>query len=588
MMKLDSLQIIPRGEKGWGTKELSFAKAITQLYGANGTGKTPLVKSIAFCLGYPSIFRDDIYVHCSSAILSISIDKAKYKLERKYQTDFDVTVYEPSNSQQKFYNEAEFSRYILELIGYDSPHLITLRNEVTQPYLATVLPIFYLDQDNGYDDFYKAPRNFIKDQFAEMVRVAASFPAKNSFDKKKSLIDAKVIVDRAHKKVYRLKSLYERVLMDSEVGSLSIKELDEQINTLRNLIELTKASKNIKKETTGSIDKLISLKMLQARETQDELNILEKKLSSIKSIKEEIEAEINTLSLNEESRRIFMSFNDICSVKGCGLFLGSNESYGKSLLYLKDQIKDLVITSESSELKVEILKSTLTNYLDDIETFTRERDKVLEDDNLDVVVDVIHKSLSEVIDLEIKKKEKEAIEELEEKYLLAEEELNHAINKQESLSSAPNKSSLDIIRFQTSLKVSIIKWVNIINTKNISTNIDFVDGFKPNYGTEKLKQLSGSTHLRAVLSYHAALFEQINECSPLGFKFLILDTPGQHDISVEDLDLYIMALKAFADENNIQIIFSSTRYMYQPDVNDISWKPLYDDGFEQTMFMGKQ
>jgi hypothetical protein len=270
------------------------------------------------------------------------------------------------------------------------------------------------------------------------------------------------------------------------------------------------------------------------------------------------------------------------------LFLGSNESYGKNLLYLKDQIKDLVVTSKSSELKVEILKVTLSNYLNDIETLSRERNKVLESENLDVIVDVIHKSLSEVIDLEIKKKEIEAVEELEERYLLAEEELNHAINKQESLSSAPNKSSIDIIRFQASLKTSIIKWVNIINTKNISTNIDFVDGFKPNYGAEKLKQLSGSTHLRAVLSYHAALFEQINACSPFGFKFLILDTPGQHDISVADLELYILALKTFADENDIQIIFSSTRYMYQSDVNDTNWKPNYDDDFEQTMFMGMQ
>jgi hypothetical protein len=282
-----------------------------------------------------------------------------------------------------------------------------------------------------------------------------------------------------------------------------------------------------------------------------------------------------------------LSFDVLCSVLGCGLFLGSYESYGKNLLYLKDQIKDLVITSNSAKLKIEVLKSTLQNHLNDLDTLNKEREEALEDNEHHILVSSIHKCLTEIINLEVNKKEKEAIGLLEEKYLKAEDELNHALNKLESLSSSPSSSSLEIIRFQSSFKESIIKWIDIINTNNISKRIDFIDGFKPNFGAEKLKQLSGSTHLRAVLSFHAALFEQIIEINKSGIRFLILDTPGQHDISVDDLDLYITALKSLADDYDVQIIFSTTRYKYKADKNDKTWTPAYEDNsFSQKMFLG--
>jgi uncharacterized small protein (DUF1192 family) len=589
MMKLKSLQITPNGENGWGTKELEFSDAVTQLYGPNGTGKTPLIKSLAYCLGYPSVFRNDIYAKCHSSILTITHDNKIYKLERMFSDTFDVVVHEPTNTQQNFYNEQDYSKYLFELLNYEYPYLVSIRNEATRPYLSSLLPIFYVGQDQGYDGFYKPPTSFIKDQFEEMVRLSAKFPLKNSFSKRKNAIDAKAAEERARKRTHQIKSLYEQLLNDTDVGTLSLEEIEKQILVFKAEIEKVKSGNNIKANTTSSIDKLISLKMQQAREVGDELKVLEKKCLSIESVQSEIEVEINTLSLNEESRRIFMSFSEICSVQGCGLFLGSNESYGKNLLYLKDQIKDLVISADTAQLRVEILKSTLDTHLKDIENLNKEREKAQAEDNLNVVVDSIHKTITAIIELEIKKKEIESLHELEAKYINAENELNYAINKVEAQLSSPNKSSLDIIKFKSNLQSSIIKWVEIIKTKNIAKEIEFVDGFKPNYGEEKLRQLSGSTHLRAVLSFHAALFEQLIQGHQNGMRFLILDTPGQHDISSEDLDLYISALKDLADKTSIQIIFSTTTYKYESKANDIDWLPTYmDDGFEQKMFMGKQ
>ncbi|RMU25494.1 AAA family ATPase [Pseudomonas avellanae] len=50
-MKFESLEIIQNNPDGWRSGELEFGEAITQLYAKNGSGKTPLIQAIMFCLG---------------------------------------------------------------------------------------------------------------------------------------------------------------------------------------------------------------------------------------------------------------------------------------------------------------------------------------------------------------------------------------------------------------------------------------------------------------------------------------------------------------------------------------------------------
>ena len=336
--------------------------------------------------------------------------------------------------------------------------------------------------------------------------MCTNLPAKNSFNKKKTIIDAKRTVERLDKKIHRLKGLYNDALNESDIGNLTIIEIDNQINLLKSKIEDIKSSQNLKLDVTDNIDRLISSKMTQIRILKEELSTLESKCASITSIRSEIEIEINTLSLNEEARKVFKSFADICAVDGCGLFLGSSESYGKNLLYLKDQIKDLEISNISSEKRIAVIKAELKTHLDDIETLNKERTDALEDDSINSLIESVHISLSEIVALEIKKREIESINELEEKYLLVERERDIAINKQESLGKGINKSSLELVRFQSNIKDSISRWKNIINTKNVSDSIALYDEFKATFGSEKLSQLKGSTKLRVVLAYHAAIF----------------------------------------------------------------------------------
>ena len=89
-MKLLSLRMEPAGATGWSSETLMFGKQITQLFGPNGCGKTPVIQSMAHALGYPVKFREDVLRNCSAAVLRIQTQGGEIELRRKLGSAFDV------------------------------------------------------------------------------------------------------------------------------------------------------------------------------------------------------------------------------------------------------------------------------------------------------------------------------------------------------------------------------------------------------------------------------------------------------------------------------------------------------------------
>ncbi|MDF5971702.1 hypothetical protein P4117_27075 [Pseudomonas aeruginosa] len=191
-MKFESLEIIPNSPNGWHSGELKFGEAITQLYAKNGSGKTPLIQAMMFCLGLHVQFRDDIVRNCKMARLKVMLNGKGFTLERMMGDSFDLTVKVDNKTENRFYNEEDFSKFMLKSLKLRSDRLVTNGNTPTIPYFSALLPLFYLDQDQGYSEYYAPPRpGFIKNQFSEMVRLAANFPPQHSYDKKKKAIEVK-------------------------------------------------------------------------------------------------------------------------------------------------------------------------------------------------------------------------------------------------------------------------------------------------------------------------------------------------------------------------------------------------------------
>ena len=167
-MRLKSLQVEPLGEGGWETPLLEFGHRTTMLFAANGSGKSPVVRMLASALGFPNNFRAEILEKCSAVVLHAEVDGEPLRIRRALEAkngDFYATI-EFGGEQTEHISEASFSSALFKLLGLKPPRLVSNKGTEAQPYIATLLPLFYLIHGHGYSSAYRAPSSCIADQFA--------------------------------------------------------------------------------------------------------------------------------------------------------------------------------------------------------------------------------------------------------------------------------------------------------------------------------------------------------------------------------------------------------------------------------------
>jgi DNA repair exonuclease SbcCD ATPase subunit len=581
-MKLKSLKIFPKGVNGWSSEEFIFGSEITQLFGPNGCGKTPLMQSIVFCLGFPSIFRDEIYHRCDYATLNIEFQEEIYEISRIFSRDTDISVVEPSGSYQRFYNERDYSDYLFSLFNLETEKLVTTSNKLGYPYMGSLLPIYYLDQDEGYSEIYSPPDRFIKDQFSEMMRIAFGLPVKHSFDEKKDKILAKEELDFVDKLVNERSRELARVKSESGLSDEEVESTEREIGVLELRLQSYKNSSVRKDDASEAIQRLINGNFKKIYEIDAELQETDARIRSKTKIIDEINVEINTLSLNEDARRVFLSFEEICKSSSCSLFASTSESYGKNLLYLRDQIKDLERNSEIEANREAVLKARRADLVQqncDLEKSHSEHNNSSE---AATIVEAISSIKNQIFALQIKLADRKKIAALEKRYFDTIVKRDRALDKYESFTT-DRSSNPSLIKIRADLRANFIRWLTILNTKNVSLDIAYKDDFTPTLGPESVGQLKGSTKVRAVLAYHAAVLELLAAREQSVLKILILDTPKQHEINSEDLNRYFVALKDVSHKFGIQVVFSTTEYHYGIKENDKEWVPM-EPGEEQNMF----
>lgn len=580
-MKLLSLKINGRDFSGLESDELIFGEHITELYGPNGCGKTPILQSISYCLGYPCKFRDDIYKLCKSATLTFTIGNNNFRATRDFEhTEFILSLSCNGNISM-FYNQADYSKYILENLSLAYPSLLTTQNKQSYPYLATILPIFYLDQDLGYSKFYYSPSNYIKDQFSEMLRIVFFLPEKHSFDVKRKSINLM-------EEIKYLDNSLAIQRRDIEIAKeankdKNIESIDNSIIDLKNELTVLKSSKSLKNDSLHSIDEIIKRQKENLRDLNGELSFIARRESSLVQIMKEINTEINTLNLNEEAKRIFRSFEEICPSIDCKMFSRSSESYAKHLLYLKDQIKDIERSLNLDDGRHEQITQEIAYVNKTIEDLNSMRNGIIEEEDLSSVIEAISAITSMLFKLQLEKSELQKISILEGKYVEMLNKREHALDKLEGLGK--NRQSIPrLTRVKSTLRENYISWLKVLKTPNVDFNISFEHDFSPILGYETLEQLKGSTKVRAILAYRSALIETMLELENKSFMFAIFDTPKQHEIHYEDINNFIVNLKKLSQKYSFQFIFSSTEYKYLGDENDVLLTPKYP-GEQHEMFL---
>lgn len=590
-MRLKSLQVEPLGEGGWESPLLVFGHRTTLLFAANGSGKSPIVRMLASALGFPNNFRAEILEKCTAVVLHAESDGKSLTIRRAIEAKngiFYATI-DFDGEQTEHHSEASFSVALFQLLGLTPPRLVSTKGEETKPFIATLLPLFYLIQGHGYSTAYRAPSSFITDQFAEMVRFAFGLNPKHSFEVKKSLIEEKSALEAQTRKIVAAQRVLEyqsRDVDDSDANQMALQRSSED---LMRQIDGLRASVDAKGTASSTLTGLLRQKDVQIRARQLELFELQSRVAGIETIRAEIDGEVKTLSLNEEARGVFTSFQDVCRVPHCGLFLGSAESYGKNLLYLKDQIKDLERNSRRAEIRAEQLEERL-------EELSAERQTLVENlespstSGVDQLVTAVQALTKQLVGAQGELARISGLKEERSKLFKLEQERDRIQDRIDELTNS-GRTDHAFNDLRRKLRELTVKWMNMLDTTSVSRNVDIDLNLRFTFGGETLETIgsggTSSTTSRLVLAIHAALLEAYLADKTRPFRFLILDTPKQDELHTADLARYLTELEKMCEANDAQLLFSSTEYDHPTAKQDKRWLPKYR-GPEKPMYLGKR
>jgi hypothetical protein len=582
-MKLLALKINSRGNQGWESERISFGE-ITQIWGENGSGKTPIIQATVFGLGYPVIFRDDVKAKCRSVSLWLKANNVDYVFEREITDGFAISVTSVS-IKQSFSDERAFSEFLFSLIGLQPVNLLDSSSRKVSAYAATVLPLFFLDQDTGYSDIYRPATSFIKDQFQEMVRFIFRFSQKHLFESAKDLVELKRRRETLDELVAGQRSVFDR-LYAARPSGLTEGQLSAQLAEGQQRLTNLRDSRGSNVEVTAAFDSAI----YELRKSLDEVDRedadLRLRVSSFSRIEQELQTEINTLSLNERAKRLFESFDTICANVNCGLFTTSSETYGKNLLYLKDQAKDLATSANAAKERRAVLAETRGHSAKQLDLLKSKREKSVADQGISGFVDVIRATTESIVTLEQELASVQQIKAVSLRIDNAMAERTQLSQKIDDIENVGRKSDQNLIGLRSDLRQLTVKWLEVLGTENVDRNIFIENDLRFKFGNESIQAFKGSTKVRVVLAVHAALFEAYLRKPGMKLGFLIFDTPNQQEIKVDDLRNFMHRLKALCSEFGAQVIFASKDYRYEVDAaTDVFVEPTFP-GPQHPMYFG--
>ncbi|WP_413215397.1 hypothetical protein [Paraburkholderia kururiensis] len=117
--------------------------------------------------------------------------------------------------------------------------------------------------------------------------------------------------------------------------------------------------------------------------------------------------------------------------------------------------------------------------------------------------------------------------------------LTHGTDIQDRIDGLSNTGRADheFNKLRLTLRELTVKWMQTLETQNVSTNVDIDLNLRFTFGGETLDVIGSgsSTTIRLVLAIHAALLEACLSDKSRPFRFLILDTPKQEELHTADL-----------------------------------------------------
>ena len=586
-VRLQSFEYLPRGADGWTSSLLQFGDMFTAVQGANGTGKTPIMKGVIQGLGHEAELPPDIVARCECARTTVRVDGRPVVLTRRLGQEFDIRV-DDGDDLLMFTSQADYAKWLIGLFAPDPPILTTKHNQETGLYPSVLLPALWVDQDHGWTTDYWTPpnRNFIQDQRQEVVRFLLGLPPRHPFRARTDFDASKESLARIERTIEMQRFVVDRLRTNEDLSDHEKPTLVERRGRLRSEVQANSAAIEAIRSTTAYYDRELSTLEAQRDELVGRVGALNKQRGQLSLVLSELDGEEDTLTANVQATDLLRQF---CGREDCQIFATSERSFGRSLLFLKDQIKDLRASDRGLSRDVETTDREIAKLDSAIEAKRHEREQAVNASPQREVLSKLNTLAKELVEVELRlaKFEQYAAEQQKFERLLDQREQAVALVAETRPTRGRGASAADDARQM--LSDAMQQWLIALGTHNTKTAhfdddfILFADGAKFATTTHQ----SGSTRTRIVLAFHAALLEVALARGGNHPGWLLFDAPKQHELNQEDFDSYADRLQMISARypGRVQVVFSVADLKTQLQVGDEVWAPPFSaDG--QVRFLG--
>jgi len=576
-VRLQSFEYLPRGADGWGSRLLHFGDMFTAVQGANGTGKTPIMKGVIQGLGHEVELPPDVLARCEFAQTTITVDARPVMLTRRLGPDFEIRV-DNGAEPQEYTSQAEYAKWFIGLFSVDPPTLTSKQNQPSGLYPTVLLPALWVDQDHGWTTDYWTPvnRNFIQDQRQEVIRFIVGIPPRHPFKSRIEFDTARDSLERTERAIEMQRFIVERLRTNEQLSDNEEPILLERSTRLRSELDTNSVAIEAIRSTTAFYDHEIVALEAQRNELAGRVGALNKQKGQLSLVLSELDGEEDILTANVQSTDLLRQF---CGREGCQMFATSERSFGRSLLFLKDQIKDLKASDREISRDVEATAQQIAKIEAALEAKRGERDRAVNASPQADVIGKLNALTKELVDVELRlaKFQQYAAERQKFERLLDQREQAVALVAETRPTGVRGANAAADARQM--LSDAMQQWLIALGTQNTkSAHFDddftlFVDGARFATTTHQ----SGSTRTRIVLAFHAALLEVSLARGGNHPGWLLFDAPKQHELSQSDFDAYTERLQMVSARypGRVQVVFSVADLKTQFQPGDEVWQPTF-------------
>lgn len=581
---LKSFQFLPRDD-GWKSPEYEFGPLTTLVTGGNGAGKTPLLRALALALGAKLELPQVIISKCRGVRLVLEKNDGTVVIERAFAQIY--ATFEEGGSMTRCFNEEDISRELMRHLSIEPRSLVRRTdNQPVGAYMSVLVPIFFVDQDHGWKDVYEAPPNvnFLHDQREEALRWILNVPQRNIANTRQEKDEARRresnLLEQLEQKRRFVETLRRQVGDDARDGGREALAT-QRANVTERLNALIQSYDGLVK-----IDAVLEADARQAATDRDavreRLQSLERQTANLRQTRNELSNETSVLEANEIAANVFRKF---CGNEDCNLFR-PQDSYGRRLLHLRDQLKDIDSTSNLLTQQVDEAREMLAHQQARLDQHLQRRRAEATRSGGETLVAAIEVLTREASDISIRLDRLRMLDDERNRLMALTEQAQRATDQMTQLAGSRSFSGGSrLADARTLLGATTDKWLAALKTRHVGRDSQFDANLVPFIAGERFSvasSQSGSTRTRVVLALHAALIETSITMRGQHPPFLILDAPKQQELHPEDLAAFVTACEIlFAEQRPpFQLIVGAKEQDIFVRAPSAIWRPTFksDDG----------